>query len=105
MYDQRKWTWVVDGNPGPAFDAIGLIDFSSDFQHYAYAGANSKMGFSKQQVRSTVVLDGTPVAEVYQGKGMAGGATLLVGGREYMLGGVRKFSADFLWSRRPCFCS
>ena len=95
MYDQRKWTWLVDGNPGPAFDAISMIDFSFDFQHYVYAGANSKMGFSKQQVRSTLVLDGKPTAEDYQGKGLAGGATLLVGGLEYMLGGVREFSADF----------
>ena len=42
-----KWTYVVDGVPGPGFDVISPIAFSPDSKHYAYGGTVTKGGFKK----------------------------------------------------------
>jgi hypothetical protein len=34
-----EWSWVVDGQPGPGFDAIGELKSTRDGKHYAYAGS------------------------------------------------------------------
>ncbi len=90
----NKWTWAVDGKPAPSFDAISDLSFSRDGRHYAFAGANSSMGFGSQEVRASMVVDGE-IVDSAKGHGMQGGWTLFGGQVQYMLKGPREFSADF----------
>jgi hypothetical protein len=60
-----KWSWVIDGQPGPAFDAIGAFQTTPDGAHYAYAGAR----YSPGQSSGSVILDGNPIAS-YTGAGI-----------------------------------
>jgi hypothetical protein len=96
------WTYMVDGSPGPAFKAISPIAFSGDDQHYTYAGAGSQLGFSKQKITGTIVLDGQ-TQQSYEGQGIAGGWTWLAGTSEYMLGGLHSFRPAFHGVSDPRF--
>lgn len=91
----KKFTWIVDGKPGPLFDVIGEIVFSRDGQHYAYGGARVKSGFGSQEVRGSIVVDGQDSAESWKGEGLTGGWTAMFGSYRYVLKGVKGLSADF----------
>jgi hypothetical protein len=68
----KKWTWVVDGVPGPGFEVISDIAFSPDYQHSAYGGADASTGFARYKTRGAMVEDGRVVGE-YEGRGFGGG--------------------------------
>ena len=92
-----KWSWLLDGNPGPAFTVISPISFSSDGRHYAYAGGEvSKQGLLKQETVGTVILDGQTLA-TYQGKGIGGRMAVS------MADGVRGLSSDLHGVSTPQF--
>ncbi len=52
------WNWVVDGQPGPPFDAIGEIASTPDGGHFAYGGATFEPG----KTLASIVLDGRIIA-------------------------------------------
>lgn len=62
---RSKSTWVVDGLPGPTFEAISPITFSKDGAHFAFAGG-TRRGFLKASVVGTLVLDGN-ITEEFKG--------------------------------------
>lgn len=66
-----KWTYFVDGAPGPYFAQISPIAFSTDDRHYAYGGSRSQVAFNKDKTSGTIVLDGKPGPE-FQGHGLPG---------------------------------
>jgi len=97
------WMYYLDGQPGPGFEVLSYLRFSSDGQHYAYGGASAKLGFKKQKTTGSVILDGQSVAS-YEGKGMAGGLVQALGRfSETLATGVRDFSADFHGISTPQF--
>jgi len=65
----HKWTWLIDGQPGPGFDVVGPIEFTPDGKHYAYGGSS---GASGHDVTGAIVVDGKPVAS-YGGAHLPGG--------------------------------
>jgi len=101
---QGGWTYVVDGTPGPAFDVITPIRFSSDAKHYAYGGTMAKSGMVKKKTEGTVVLDGQSLA-TYEGRGISGGGILgeMAGSYSWLLPGVRFFDPDFNGISTPQF--
>jgi len=94
--------YVVDGLPGPEFEVISPIAFSTDGRHYAYGGTVSKSGFKKQKVLGTVVLDGQSTL-TYEGKGMTGSWSSLGGSQEVLQTGLRDFTPDFDGISNPDF--
>jgi hypothetical protein len=92
---QGGWTYLVDGTPGPAFDVITPIAFSSDAKHYAYGGTIAKSGMVKKKTVGTVVLDGQSTA-TYEGRGIPGGGILgqMAGSFSWLTPGVRSFERD-----------
>jgi hypothetical protein len=93
----RKWMWILDGNPGPAFTVISRIIFSADGVHYAYAGSDvGKQGLMKQETIGTLILDGQPLA-TYDGRGMGGKFA------QSMISGIRGMSEDFDGLSTPQF--
>jgi hypothetical protein len=99
-----KWVYVVDGVPGPGFDAISRIAFSPDNQHFAYGGAIVKGGALKKKTIGTMVMDGKS-GETYEGSGMAGSLSLIGGAWQYMIGGVHDLVPDFHGVSTPRFNS
>jgi hypothetical protein len=98
-----KYTWIVDGKPGPLFDVIGNIAISPSGDHYAYGGANAAGGFKEQDVVGSVVVDGTVREPTYTGKGIAGSWTYLFGTGRSIAKGLRSLSADFHGVSDPVF--
>lgn len=99
----KNWTWVVDGRPGPGFDVISDIDFSPDWQHYAYAGTNAKTGVAKSRTMGSLVEDGK-VTSQFPGRGFGGGFLgAFAGAYSYIAAGVRTFSPDFHGLSDPFF--
>lgn len=91
----KHWTWIVDGRPCPGFDVVSDIAFTSDWQHHAYAGANSRTGAAKSRIAGTLVEDGKATAD-YAGSGFGTGVLgAMFGSFSYMMTGVRAFAADF----------
>jgi hypothetical protein len=99
---KNDWIHVVDGVSTPGFQVINLLAFSHDGSHYAYGGANSKVGFRKQKILGSIVLDGHTVA-TYEGRGMEGAWLALAGEIEYMREGVRDLITDFHGVSAPEF--
>lgn len=99
----NRFTWVVDGVPGPLFDVIGEIAFSPDGRHYAFGGARAKSGFGSQEVRGSIVVDGKENEQAWKGEGLTGGWTALFGSYRYVLKGVKRLSADFHGVSDPTF--
>ena len=94
---ERKWMWIVDGNPEPPSTVLSRITFSPDGSHYAYGASDvGKQGFTKQQTIGTVMVDGKPLA-AYEGKGMAGKYA------QTMVSGIRTVSEDFDGISTPQF--
>ncbi len=88
------WTWIVDGKPGPAFDVLGDIDFSSDGKHYTYGGTDAKWGFAKHKTHGVIVVDGQVVG-TYEGKGYGGGWQGLFGQSQQISTGLHHLFPDF----------
>lgn len=101
---KRHWTWVVDGVPGPSFEVIGPIEFSTDGKHYAYGGADAKTGFGKHATHGALVVDGQ-TAQTYDGRGFGGGWAGVFGPQETMVTGVRSLSPDFHGVSDPQYTS
>ena len=50
----HRWSWLVDGQPGPPFEVVSMPEFTPDGKHYTYAGASTASG----QVTGSIVIDG-----------------------------------------------
>lgn len=81
-----KWTWLIDGAPGPGFNVISSFIITPDGKHYAYSGSS---GASGQQVSGSIVVDGKIVA-TYGGAHMRGGWWAA----EKLKEGVRRLEPD-----------
>ena len=90
-----QFTWIVDGQPGPRFDVISAVAFSGDGQHYAYGGISATTAFKEREVRGGIVVDGTPPAQTYVGRGMPGTWRALLGQVQWIVKGVKALSTDF----------
>ncbi len=99
-----KWTYVVDGVPGPGFDAVSRIAISPDCQHFAYAGTYVRGGALKKKTIGTMIVDGK-AGETHEGSGMAGSLSLIGGSWQYMIGGVHDMGADFSGVSTPWYNS
>lgn len=96
------WTYVVNGQPGLAFDVISPIAFSRDGSHFAYGGTNAIGGFKKQKTIGTIVVDGHST-DKFEGKGLLGAWTVLGGSTQMIATGVRVFTTDFHGISDPQF--
>lgn len=101
---KRKWTWIVDGVPGPSFDVISSIEFSPDGKHFSYAGADEKTHLAKHATQGALVVDGQ-VTQTYDGRGFGGGWAGVFGPQESMVTGVRSLSPDFHGVSDPFYSS
>lgn len=91
----KSWTWVVNGVPGPVFDVISNIAFSSDYRHFAYGGTDAKFGIAKNKTRGAMVQDGKIIGE-YQGRGFGGGLLgAFAGDVSNIATGVKGMTVDF----------
>jgi hypothetical protein len=99
----KKYTWIVDGSPGPLFDVIGEVAFSPDGRHYAFGGARVKSGFGSKEVRGSMVVDGKESEETWKGEGLTGNWTVVFGSYRYVLKGIKSLSADFHGVSDPVF--
>jgi len=99
-----KWTYVVDGVPGPGFEVISPIVFSPDGKHFAYGGTVTKGGMTKTKTIGTMVVDGK-AGELYEGSGIAGHLSQLAGYTENIIDGVHDMWPDFYGVSTPSFNS
>lgn len=100
-----EWAYFVDGAAGPHFAALSLVSFTSDGQHYAYAGTEAKYTFSpfsKHKTVGTLILDGQPKGS-FEGKGFGGFMKAMGGVQEDIVRGVRSFTPDFHGLSDPDF--
>ncbi len=91
---KSDWTWIVRGVPGPAFDVLGLINFSDDGKHFAYGGTDAKYGFSKNKTHGLIVVDGQNFA-TFEGKGFGGCWQGLFGVNQQIVTGPHVLRPDF----------
>ncbi len=91
---QSDWTWIVNGKPGPAFDVLGAIDFSTGGKHYTYGGTDAQWGFAKHKTRGVIVVDGQ-IAGSYEGKGFGGGWQGIFGQSQRISSGPHHLFPDF----------
>lgn len=89
-----RWTWIVDGTPGPGLDVISDIAFTSDYKHYAYGGTDAHWGFAKHKTRGVMVVDGK-IAGEYEGRGFGGGWQGMFGQSTQITTGLHSLSPDF----------
>src|SRR5208282_1019338 len=70
---KSKWSWIVDGAPGPAFPVIGSLDLTADWRRYTYAGVRATLAgrfLPRVGIEGAVVVDGKVIAS-YEGLGFA----------------------------------
>jgi hypothetical protein len=100
---RANWMYVLDGQAGPPFGVLSPLSFSADGQHYTYGASAAKLGFKKQKITGSILVDGQIVAS-YEGKGMSGAFAQGLGRfSETLAAGVRDFSPDFHGVSSPHF--
>ena len=96
------WSYVVDGQEGPAFDILGRLVFSSDGKHYAYGGALDKHRKLTNRAIGTMVLNGKPGPE-YRGATYDSLLNGFLGRRVSLIQGLIPLSSHYHGVSEPVF--
>jgi len=56
IHRNNKWSYLIDGEEGPAFDVLGRLLFSSDGKHYAYGGISGQVSAWTRRSKGTTML-------------------------------------------------